>query len=84
MTINDHWGYSGDDRNTKSVRRLVHVLARASGVGGNLLLNVGPTPEGEILPVQAERLRGRASGWRTTARRSTVPGWASSRGRASP
>ena len=28
MTINDHWGYSRDDRNTKSVRRLVQVLAK--------------------------------------------------------
>ena len=58
MTINDHWGFSRNDRNTKSVRRLVHVLAKSAAVGGNLLLNVGPTPEGEILPVQAERLRG--------------------------
>ncbi len=58
MTINDHWGFSKGDRNTKSVRRLVHVLARAAAAGGNLLLNVGPTPEGEILPVQEERLRG--------------------------
>ena len=57
MTINDHWGYSRADRNTKSVRRLVHVLARSASVGGNLLLNVGPTPEGELLPLHAERLR---------------------------
>ena len=58
MTINDHWGWSRNDNNTKSVRRLVHILARAASVGGNLLLNVGPTPEGEIVPLHAERLRG--------------------------
>jgi alpha-L-fucosidase len=58
MTINDHWGWSRDDNNTKSVRRLVHVLSRSASVGGNLLLNVGPTPEGEIMPLHAERLRG--------------------------
>lgn len=58
MTINDHWGWSRTDRNTKSVRRLVHLLARSASVGGNLLLNVGPTPEGEIVPLHAERLRG--------------------------
>ncbi|MBW7881681.1 MAG: alpha-L-fucosidase [Caldilineaceae bacterium] len=58
MTINDHWGYSKADRNTKSARRLVHVLARSASAGGNLLLNVGPTPEGEILPLHAQRLRG--------------------------
>ena len=58
MTINDHWGWSSDDQNTKSVRRLVHILVRSASVGANLLLNVGPTPEGEILPLQAERLHG--------------------------
>jgi len=58
MTINDHWGFSKEDRNTKSVRRLVHVLARSASVNGTLLLNVGPSPEGEILPQHAERLRG--------------------------
>jgi alpha-L-fucosidase len=57
MTINDHWGFSRTDRNTKSVRRLVHILARSASVGGNLLLNVGPTPEGEIPALHAERLR---------------------------
>ncbi len=65
MTINDHWGYSREDRNTKSVRRLVHVLARAASAGGNLLLNVGPTPDGEILPVHAERL-GEVGQWLAT------------------
>jgi alpha-L-fucosidase len=58
MTINDHWGYSQDDHNNKSTRHLVHTVARSASVGANLLLNVGPTPEGEILPVQVRRLHG--------------------------
>ncbi|MBK8025066.1 MAG: alpha-L-fucosidase [Chloroflexi bacterium] len=58
MTINDHWGYSAADRNHKTTRHLIHTLVRSGSVGANLLLNVGPTPEGEILPVHAERLRG--------------------------
>lgn len=58
MTINGHWGYSKDDHNHKSTRHLVHLLARSASVGANYLLNVGPTPEGEILPVHAVRLRG--------------------------
>jgi alpha-L-fucosidase len=58
MTINDHWGYSANDHNHKSTRHLVHVLARSASASANYLLNVGPTPEGEILPVHAERLRG--------------------------
>jgi alpha-L-fucosidase len=56
MTINDSWGVNAHDHNHKSARRLVHLLTRAASVGANLLLNVGPTAEGEILPIHAERL----------------------------
>ena len=58
MTINDNWGYSAPDRNTKSTRYLVHLLVRATSAGANYLLNVGPTADGEILPLHAARLRG--------------------------
>ncbi len=58
MTINDHWGYSAADANTKSTRHLVHLLVRSASVGGNYLLNVGPTALGEIVPTHAARLRG--------------------------
>jgi len=58
MTINNHWGYSAADHDTKSSRALVHYLVRSASVGGNYLLNVGPTPEGEIVPQHAARLRG--------------------------
>jgi alpha-L-fucosidase len=57
MTINDHWGYHADDDNHKSTRTLIHKLVRSAAFGGNYLLNVGPTPQGEILPVHARRLR---------------------------
>jgi alpha-L-fucosidase len=57
MTINDNWGYARDDHNHKSARHVVHLLARSASMGANLLLNVGPTPDGEILPTQARRLR---------------------------
>ena len=57
MTINDHWGYHADDDNHKSTRTLIHKLVRSAACGGNYLLNVGPTAEGEILPVHVQRLR---------------------------
>lgn len=57
QTMNDHWGYSRDDHNHKSTRHLIHLLARSASAGANLLLNVGPTPEGEIPPLHALRLR---------------------------
>ncbi|MBI3468642.1 MAG: alpha-L-fucosidase [Planctomycetes bacterium] len=36
------------------IRKLIEVASK----GGNFLLNVGPTPEGRINPVEAERLEG--------------------------
>lgn len=57
MTINGSWGYRHDDHNHKSSRHLVHLLVRSASAGANFLLNVGPTPEGEILPIQARRLQ---------------------------
>jgi alpha-L-fucosidase len=57
LTMNDNWGYSRSDHNHKSTRHLIHILARSASVGANLLLNVGPTPEGEIPPLHALRLR---------------------------
>jgi alpha-L-fucosidase len=57
MTLNDNWGYSAADHNHKSARYLVHLLTRSASAGANFLLNVGPTPLGEILPVHAERLK---------------------------
>jgi alpha-L-fucosidase len=58
MTLNDNWGYSAPDRNHKSTPYLIRLLARSASAGANFLLNVGPTPAGEILPAHAERLRG--------------------------
>jgi len=52
MTMGDQWSYNQDDR-YKSTRQLIHLLVDVVAKGGNLLLNVGPAPTGE-LPQQAE------------------------------
>jgi alpha-L-fucosidase len=57
MTINDNWGIRFDDHNHKSTQRLVNNLVRSASLGGNYLLNVGPTAQGTILPEHARRLR---------------------------
>ena len=57
MTINNSWGVRNSDKDHKSTRRLVHNLVKSASMGGNYLLNVGPTAEGIILPVHARRLR---------------------------
>ena len=58
MTVNDSWGFQKQDFNEKSVKRLVRIFAETIGMGGNLLLDVGPTEDGAITPVQTERLLG--------------------------
>jgi len=69
MTINGSWGYHPADDDHKSVQTLVHKLAKSAAAGANYLLNVGPTPQGEILPVHADRLRG-IGHWLTANRES--------------
>ncbi|MDX1907179.1 MAG: alpha-L-fucosidase [Bacteroidia bacterium] len=56
MTMNDTWGYASYDQNWKSARTLIHNLVDIAAKGGNYLLNVGPTAEGEIPPASVERL----------------------------
>ncbi len=57
MTINHYWGVHHGDHDHKSTRHLINTLVRSVSVGANYLLNVGPTAEGEILPVHVQRLR---------------------------
>ncbi len=57
LTINDSWGYNAADQHYKSVKRLAQIYRTVRGLGGNLLLNVGPDAQGEILPAQANILR---------------------------
>lgn len=57
QTINRAWGYNAADSRHKSVEELLRFLVRAAGANANLLLNVGPRPDGTIQPEHAERLR---------------------------
>ena len=51
-TMNGMWGYKIMDQNYKDTKTLVQYLVKAAGMGANLLLNVGPQPDGK-LPVTA-------------------------------
>ena len=57
MTMNGSWGYHAGDHNWKSARQLIRTLCDTASKGGNFLLNVGPTAEGEIPPECVERLQ---------------------------
>ena len=56
LTMNGAWGFNITDRDFKSVPDLVSTLVRAAGTGTNLLLNIGPRPDGTIQPEFVERL----------------------------
>jgi alpha-L-fucosidase len=56
MTMNGTWGYSAHDLDWKSSQDLIRKLVDIASKGGNFLLNVGPTGEGEIPPASVERL----------------------------
>ena len=47
-TINGSWGFNLKDRKHKSKKDLVQYLIKAAGYDSNLLLNVGPMPNGKI------------------------------------
>jgi alpha-L-fucosidase len=57
MTMNDTWGFKTNDHNWKSTRDLILKLSDIVSKGGNFLLNVGPTSEGEIPQPSIERLK---------------------------
>ena len=47
-TINGSWGFNLKDRKHKSKKELIQYLIKSAGYGSNLLLNVGPMPNGRI------------------------------------
>lgn len=62
QTMNGMWGYKVEDQNYKSVDDLVRLIVRAASKGSNLLLNVGPQPDGNLPAAAVERLAG-IGGW---------------------
>ena len=53
-TLNDHWGIGKDDFNYKSPREIIENLCACRKVGANYLLNIGPTAQGGIEPMQRD------------------------------
>jgi len=57
LTMNRSWGFNITDHSFKSTREIIGYLVRAAGNDANLLLNIGPRPDGTIQPEAVERLR---------------------------
>ncbi len=59
MTFNGSWGYMpyAPPQDWRSTREVLGMLREVTAAGGNLLLNVGPAPDGSIPPEAVERLQ---------------------------
>jgi alpha-L-fucosidase len=55
-TLNNSWGFSIGDSKYKSAETMEEMLVRAAGNNSNLLLNIGPMPNGEIQREFIDRL----------------------------
>ncbi len=53
----DQWAWGGEDDGVKSLETCLGMLVRCAGGDGNMLLNVGPMPTGQIAPEQAGLLK---------------------------
>jgi alpha-L-fucosidase len=56
LTMNESWGFNIADKKFKSVGELIGYLVRAAGQNANLLLNIGPRPDGTVQPEAVARL----------------------------
>ena len=56
QTMNHSWGYRITDNDYKSANDLIRYLVQTAGKGANLLLNVGPRPDGTLPEEALDRL----------------------------
>ncbi|MCD6520274.1 MAG: alpha-L-fucosidase [Anaerolineae bacterium] len=56
MTFNGSWGYMPSAIDWRSAREVVQMLRTVTAGQGNLLLNIGPAPDGSVPPEAVERL----------------------------
>ena len=58
QTMNGMWGFKVADNKYKSVDDIVRLLVKTAGKGANLLMNIGPQPNGELPALALDRLKG--------------------------
>lgn len=57
LTMGTEWPWKATNEKYKSGTELINTLIETRAKGGNLLLNIGPKPDGTIAPEQDARLR---------------------------
>lgn len=62
MTMNDSWGYQGNDKNYKTPYQIIRIFADVISMGGNLLLDIGPKQDGTI-PEEQENILQELGKW---------------------
>ena len=62
MTMNDSWGYQGNDKNYKTPDQIIRIFVDCISMGGNLLLDIGPKEDGTIVGEQKNILN-ELGGW---------------------
>jgi alpha-L-fucosidase len=62
ITLNNNWGYVKNDNNWKSSKDVIRMLTDIASKGGNLLLNIGPKPDGTF-PDQSIKILGEIGEW---------------------
>lgn len=62
MTTNNSWSFTGDEKEYKTPFELLTMFCECLGMGGNLLLNVGPDEHG-VIPEQQVALLKTMGAW---------------------
>ncbi|MFA6289510.1 MAG: alpha-L-fucosidase [Opitutaceae bacterium] len=62
LTLNESWGWHAGDAHWKNPGEVVKLLTETAKDGGNLLLNVGPKPDGTI-PEESVRILREVGAW---------------------
>jgi len=62
MTYNNSWGYMPCAIDWRSNREVISLLNTCAGFNGNLLLNIGPRPDGSV-PAEAVQRLGAVGRW---------------------
>jgi alpha-L-fucosidase len=57
MTMNNSWGYQPNDKNYKTSNQIIRILVDCISLGGNLLLDIAPKPNGTIPEEQVNILK---------------------------
>lgn len=58
MTISRGWGYNRlhKDKDFKTSKELINIMKKTFSLGGNVLMNIGPLPDGTITKQESQRL----------------------------